>query len=171
MNSNTVFFRLGPANCLSPEWREEYYPEDLPPEWLLVYLANEFPCVLLDQQDRRLIENISGIEWPPGLSVFYFSMAGCEVGEKCIELSRCVATHETVHLEAVTLYQRAQGLWQSLPANSDAAYISLSTATTLDTVRQHFQSLDTDRGHYFFLAAAPQLVHEARQLSEIMAIG
>ncbi|WP_428609357.1 hypothetical protein [Sedimenticola sp.] len=30
-----------------PEWCDQFYPDDLPPEWRLTYYANEFPQLLL----------------------------------------------------------------------------------------------------------------------------
>ena len=44
-------------------WNGEFYPEDLPPEWRLSYFANEFPGVLIPQQDWCVSENQGLRSW------------------------------------------------------------------------------------------------------------
>lgn len=40
---------MGACGWDYPQWQDEFYPEDLPPEWRLAYYANEFPVVLIPQ--------------------------------------------------------------------------------------------------------------------------
>lgn len=38
---------IGSVGWDHPAWGEQFYPDDLPPEWRLTYYANEFPLLLL----------------------------------------------------------------------------------------------------------------------------
>jgi len=39
--------RLGAFGWKHPDWRNDFYPDDLPEDWQLSYYANEFSCVLV----------------------------------------------------------------------------------------------------------------------------
>lgn len=38
---------LAPCNWNGPDWQRHYYPDDLPPEWRLTYLANQFQAAAI----------------------------------------------------------------------------------------------------------------------------
>jgi len=58
---------IGTAGWQHPEWGNEvFYPEDLPEDWFLSFYANEFPIVLIPEQDwsdvdavEQLVEEIN----------------------------------------------------------------------------------------------------------------
>ena len=43
---------MGTRGWYHPDWREGFYPDDLPAEWALTYYANEFPVVALAAEDN-----------------------------------------------------------------------------------------------------------------------
>ena len=45
---------LGTTGWRRPDWDQAYYPEDLPPDWHLAYLANDADCVLLPESTWRV---------------------------------------------------------------------------------------------------------------------
>ena len=47
--SHRVF--IGASGWLHQHWHEQFYPEDLPAEWQLAYYGNEFPVVLIREQE------------------------------------------------------------------------------------------------------------------------
>lgn len=49
LESHRVF--IGASGWLHQNWHEKFYPEDLPAEWQLAYYGNEFPVVLVREQE------------------------------------------------------------------------------------------------------------------------
>ena len=49
LESHRVF--IGASGWLHQHWHEQFYPEDLPAEWQLAYYGNEFPVVLIREQE------------------------------------------------------------------------------------------------------------------------
>ena len=42
---------IGASGWLHSDWQEQFYPEDLPQDWQLAYYGNEFPVVLIREQE------------------------------------------------------------------------------------------------------------------------
>ncbi|MGD8812331.1 MAG: hypothetical protein PVH16_06330 [Thioalkalispiraceae bacterium] len=51
IDSHRVF--IGACGWLHEAWQEQFYPQDLPGEWQLAYYGNEFPLVMVRQQEWR----------------------------------------------------------------------------------------------------------------------
>lgn len=47
---------LGTVGWNRPDW-QDYFPEDLPPEWRLAYLGNDCDCVLLTAREWAAVED------------------------------------------------------------------------------------------------------------------
>ena len=45
---------IGACGWSHSNWEVDFYPEDLPPDWRLSYYANEFPVVLVTEEEWRL---------------------------------------------------------------------------------------------------------------------
>ena len=47
---------IGACGWSHPDWTDDFYPEDLPVDWRLGYYANEFPVVLVTEEEWRFPE-------------------------------------------------------------------------------------------------------------------
>ena len=69
--------RIGALGWKHDHWLGEFYPEDLPEDWQLSYYSNEFPAVLVPENDwKENVENLD--EWAEEVSDgfrFYFQVA------------------------------------------------------------------------------------------------
>ena len=45
--------RLGARGWRHAHWENDFYPDDLPPDWQLAYYANEFSTVLVQLKNGR----------------------------------------------------------------------------------------------------------------------
>ncbi len=77
-----------------PAWLGSFYPEDLPPEWMLTYYANEFAALLLPASEWRapaidswLADTQPGfrffLEWSPGDDLAAVVAVAQALGERC----------------------------------------------------------------------------------------
>ena len=73
------FLSIGACGWDHPQWDEEFYPDDLPPEWRLGFYGNEFSIVLIPAQtwQKGIAEVVAWLdethdapafvcEWPAG---------------------------------------------------------------------------------------------------------
>ena len=58
-NLNEVL--IGSRGWLHPGWEGGFYPDDLPPDWRLAYYANEFPMVVIREQEWAQIADIQAL--------------------------------------------------------------------------------------------------------------
>jgi len=52
MTRQTHRILIGSLGWQHDAWQGDYYPEDLPPEWRLGYYSNEFPLLVITEQER-----------------------------------------------------------------------------------------------------------------------
>ncbi len=76
MAENTDKVLMGARGWLHPGWQDNFYPDDLPTDWQLAYYANEFPMVVIREQEWRQIDDMADlakecrddfqflVEWP-----------------------------------------------------------------------------------------------------------
>jgi hypothetical protein len=62
-DSDSRRFLLGARGWPHPEWRERYFPEDLPGDWEFAYFSNDAGCLLLPAADWLALEREQVEEW------------------------------------------------------------------------------------------------------------
>jgi hypothetical protein len=104
---NAERLHVGVVGWCRPAWCQAYYPEDLPPEWRLAYLANDADCLWLAADD------LAGLD--PGAFAAAWDESGgglevyCEAGSACEALAAVVGDALAV-FEPVS-GDGTEGLW------------------------------------------------------------
>ena len=68
---------LGAADWRHTAWQGQFYPQDLPEEWQLAYYANEFPVVLIRQQQLQVDEVEEWLENSDESLLFLYELDLC----------------------------------------------------------------------------------------------
>ncbi len=61
MAENTYKVLVGARGWLHPGWQGSFYPDDLPQAWRLAYYANEFPMVVIREQEWMQIDDMAAL--------------------------------------------------------------------------------------------------------------
>lgn len=76
MAENADNVLIGARGWRHPGWQNSFYPDDLPQDWQLTYYSNEFPMVVIREQEWMQIEDMTDlrkectkgfqflVEWP-----------------------------------------------------------------------------------------------------------
>jgi len=103
---------IGASGWLHSGWQEQFYPEDLPQDWQLAYYGNEFPVVLIREQEWQQGEVENWLDETDELPLF--------IAELPLAKSENVLHDAQVYLEKISgLCERCIGIVCQLNVNTD----------------------------------------------------
>ncbi len=173
---------LGLRGWPHPDWRGEYFPDDLPPDWEFAYYSNEAGCLLLPAEDWLALERDALEDWldecedwfrfylepPPGaFPVERLAWFGGRLGGVLVDEPRCDFP------EWVPLWQRARepGQWIEhhsglVLARRDIAGLDLpGLRAVLEALPARTRALVVEGE-----GVSPAVLAELRTLSELLGI-
>lgn len=66
--SPTYQYHVGSAGWAHASWLGSFYPEDLPPEWQLMFYSNEFSCVYLSYKEWSQQDDADLLSWADNIA-------------------------------------------------------------------------------------------------------